>query len=68
LITYSSFILFVLIALIKRFIKDRQNYLTVAAIAVYLLNIMVSAVNTTFHDENGLLMGILWAMALQKRN
>ena len=68
LITYVSFILFVLIALIKRFIKDRQNCLLITAIAVYLLNLLVSAVNTTFHDENGLLMGILWAMALQKRD
>ena len=68
LITYSLFILFVLISLIKKFKKDRQNYITVIALAVYLLNILVSAVNTTFHDENGLLTGILWAMALQKRD
>ena len=68
LISYSLFILFVLISLIKEFKKDKQNYITVIALAVYLLNILVSAVNTTFHDENGLLTGILWAIALQKKD
>ncbi len=68
LITYSSFILFVLISLIKKFRKDKQNYLTIIALSVWLMNILVSAVNTTFHDENGLLTGILWAIALQKKD
>ena len=45
----------------------RERYLRIIAFNVFILNLIVSIVNTTFHDENSLLMGILWGLALQKK-
>ena len=60
---YLLFIFSVLAALLKQYDKTKDQLL-IAALLVWLVNFVVSGVNTTFHDENGLLIVLLWGFAL----
>ncbi len=63
---YVIFIFSVLIALIKQYVKTK-NRLVTAALLVWLVNFLISFVNTTFHDENALLMVLIWGLALNQQ-
>lgn len=62
---YLIFIFSVLIALIKQYGKTKDSLVT-AALLIWLANFIISWVNTSFHDENGLLMAIIWGLALNQ--
>jgi len=62
---YIIFIFSVLIALIKQYVKTK-NRLVTAALLIWLVNFLISFVNTTFHDENALLMVLIWGLALNQ--
>jgi O-antigen ligase len=62
---YLIFIFSVLIALIKQYGKTKDRLVT-AALLIWLINFIISLVNTTFHDENGLLIVLFWGLALNK--
>jgi O-antigen ligase len=61
--SYICFISFVLVKLVK---TSSKGYLTLAAIFIWWLNFIISLANTTFHDENALLMSIIWGLALNQ--
>ncbi len=48
--------------------SNKTNLLKIIALNIFLLNLIISLVNTTFHDELSLLMVIVWALAIQKRD
>ena len=62
---YLLFIFSVLAALLKQY-HNTKNDLVTAAIFIWLVNFMISGVNTIFHDENGLLIAIIWGFSLNK--
>jgi len=62
-----SYILFILGIFLNIIHNTREKFLKIIAIGVFTLNLIISIVNTTFHNENGLLMAILWALAIQKK-
>jgi len=62
---YVIFIFSVLIALLKQYAKTKDRLVT-AALLIWLVNFLISLVNTTFHDENGLLMVLIWGLALNQ--
>ncbi|OAD23412.1 O-antigen polymerase [Candidatus Thiomargarita nelsonii] len=62
---YVIFIFSVLIALLKQYAKTKDRLVT-AALLIWLVNFLISSVNTTFHDENGLLMVLIWGLALNQ--
>ncbi|KHD07490.1 hypothetical protein PN36_00700 [Candidatus Thiomargarita nelsonii] len=63
---YVIFIFSVLIALSKQYAKTKDRLVT-AALLIWLVNFLISSVNTTFHDENGLLMVLIWGLALNQQ-
>ena len=65
LLFYTIFIIAIFLKLIKN-LKLNSNALTISALAIWLMNLIISFVNTTFHHENGLLMALIWAIALNK--
>jgi O-antigen ligase len=62
---YLLFIFSVLAALIKKYITTK-NSLTISAIIIWFAIFIISGICTTFHDENGLLIALIWGMALNK--
>ncbi len=63
-----GYLLFILGVLKSLWLSSKESYLRIIALNVFLLNLIISLVNTTFHDELSLLMVIIWALALQKRD
>jgi O-antigen ligase len=63
---YVIFIFSILIALLKQYAKTKDRLVT-TALLIWLVNFLISLVNTTFHDENGLLMVLIWGLALNQR-
>jgi len=62
---YIIFIFSVLIALLKQYAKTKDRLVT-AGLLIWLVNFLISLVNTTFHDENALLMVLIWGLALNQ--
>lgn len=62
---YLLFIFSVLAALIKKYIKTKDT-LVIAAMMIWLANFMISGISTTFQNENGLLIALIWGMALNE--
>ncbi len=62
---YLVFIFTVLLELLKQY-QLTKHRLVIAALLIWLANFIISWVNTTFHDENGLLMVIIWGLALNQ--
>lgn len=65
LIFYIVFIFSILIQLVKIF-KTNANALVISSLAIWIINFIISFVNLTFHHEDGLLMALIWALALNK--
>ncbi len=62
---YLLFLFSVLAALIKKYTKTKDS-LVIAAILIWLATFIISGICTTFHDENGLLIALIWGMALNE--
>ncbi len=62
---YLLFLFAVLGSLLKQY-HNTKNRLITAALLIWLANFIISGFNTTFHDENGLLMALIWGLALNK--
>jgi len=62
---YLLFIFSVLAALVKKYIKTKDS-LVIAAIMIWLANFISSGICTTFYNENGLLIALIWGMALNE--
>ncbi len=62
---YLLFIFSVLAALIKKYIKKKDT-LVIAAIIIWFATFIISGKCTTFQDENGLLIALIWGMALNE--
>jgi O-antigen ligase len=62
---YLLFIFSVLAALIKKYLKTKDS-LVIAAIMIWFATFIISGICTTFQDENGLLIALIWGMALNE--
>jgi len=62
---YLLFIFSILAALIKKYIKTKDT-LVIAAIMIWFATFIISGISTTFSDENGLLIALIWGMALNE--
>jgi O-antigen ligase len=64
LMPYLIFNIVILVFFIKQLLLDSKNYLIIIALAMFIVNSVISFANTTFHHENALLMLIVWALAI----
>lgn len=68
LFSYLLFIFSLFFTLIKKFCKEKENYIVFAAILLWISNFIISFANTTFHHENAVLLTIIWIIALNINN
>lgn len=65
LIIYLAFLIYLIVVLTKKLLKDKSNFLLIIAILIWITNFVISFANTTFHHENAILILIFWAIALE---
>ncbi|MCK5717035.1 MAG: hypothetical protein KAH77_06045 [Thiomargarita sp.] len=62
---YFVFICALFAALLTQYQHSKSPLIT-AALLIWFINFIMSGFYTTFHDENGLLMALIWGLALNK--
>lgn len=67
LIAYLGFMFVVAVKLFQKFYLNRNSWILVASILIWIVNMIISFVNTTFHHENAMLMVVFFGLALNDR-
>jgi len=68
LLGYLLFVGMLLKILLNALLSNPRNNLILIAFVFWIVNIIISLANTTFHHENAQLLCLFWALALNKKN